>query len=108
MTMQDPLARHAGMPYARNISALQQLSASDEGLRLGLFLLLLLTAGQGLQTIALVYAYVSSLCLQCSFLDDVLVGIHDFLVLWATLTASGICQGMSWQYLHQPCVARKP
>ena len=29
------------------------------------------------------------------------------LVLYATRSASRICQGMSWQHLHHPCVAGK-
>ena len=38
------------------------------------------------------------MCISCDYssLSAALVSVH-----------SGICQGMSWQHLHQPCVAGK-
>ena len=44
---------------------------------------------------------------HCRALDDSLLDFHDFWVLYATHSAPGICQWMSRQRLHQPCVVRK-
>ena len=39
-------------------------------------------------------------CLQCSVRGDLRLG---FCYFWVMLLMYVICQGMSWQHLHQPC-----
>ena len=51
----------------------------------------------------MVVLYLSSLL--CSVLAAFRTGSRDFLVLFATHSASRSCQRPSWQQLHQPCVA---
>ena len=49
--------------------------------------------------------YGVSECLQSNVLDFFVIGFHVVLVTFTTQRAPTICQGMSWQHLHQPCVA---
>ena len=52
-------------------------------------------------TVALVSMLVS---MSKRLFSSYLIGLSSF-VLMHTVSSFGICQGMSWQHLDQPCVA---